>query len=138
MRVLIDPNVLFSALIAPGGASDQAVRAAVIHATVVVSPHLIQRFLRRAAHDRFRRWFTIIDAQELIDQLSDVAFVVDDPARSPSVVTQDPSDDYLVAVARAGDADRLLTGDKGIRSALEHAADLTVVSPAELLNELGG
>lgn len=136
MRILIDPNVLLSGLIAPGGSSDQAVRAA-IHATILVSPHLIQRFLRRAAQDRFRKWFTTTAAQELIDRLLDVALVVDDPAHIPSVVTQDPSDDYLVAIARAANADRLLTGDKGIRSALEHAADLTVVSPAELLDALG-
>ena len=136
MRVVIDPNVLLSALIAPGGASDQAVRAVVTRATLIVSSHLIERFVRRASEERFRRWFSIADARELADRLLDFAEVVIDPEQIPAAVETDPSDDYLVALARHAGAERLLTGDRGIRRALQEAADLNVVSPAELLKEL--
>lgn len=138
LRVVIDPNVLLSALIAPGGTSDQALRAAVMRTVVVVSPHLLERFVRRATEDKFRRWSAVADAQELTERLADLADVVDDPPAVPRVVEQDPSDDYLVAVARRSQAHRLLTGDQGIRRALWDATDVKVASPAELLRELTG
>ncbi len=71
LRVVIDPNVLLSALIAPGGASDQAVRGAITRTAVVASPHLLERFVRRAGKEKFRRWFTVVDAQELADRLAE-------------------------------------------------------------------
>ncbi|MGH3664905.1 MAG: hypothetical protein ACRDU8_02235 [Egibacteraceae bacterium] len=101
-----------------------------------MSPHLLDRFVQRTSEERFRRWFTVADARELGDRLSDLAEVVIDPEHIPAAVEDDPSDDYLVALARHADAQRLLTGDHGIRRALVHDADLNVVSPAELLDEL--
>lgn len=135
MRVVIDPNVLLSALIAPGGASDQAVRTIVAHATPIASPELLDRFVQRARQERFRRWFSVADAEELAGQLAELAEVAEDTAHVPAVVIADPSDDYLVALARRSRADRLLTGDRGIHRALEDADDLRVVSPADLLGE---
>lgn len=136
MRVVIDPNVLLSALIAPGGASDRAVRGVVAHGTPVVSPQLLDRFVQRAGEERFRRWFSVADAEELAGQLADLADVAEDAADVPAVVVDDPSDDYLVALSRRSRAECLLTGDQGIHRALEGADDLRVVSPADLLGEL--
>lgn len=136
MRVVIDPNVLLSALIAPGGTSDRAVRGVVTHGTPVVSPQLLDRFVQRAGEERFRRWFSVADAEELAGQLADLAEVAEDAADVPAVVVDDPSDDYLVALARRSRAEGLLTGDQGIHRALEDADDLRVVSPADLLGEL--
>lgn len=136
MRVVIDPNVLLSALIAPGGTSDQALRAAATRTMVVVSPRLLDRFVQRASQEQFRQWFTTTDARELADRLRDFSETVVDPEQVPAVVPEDPSDDYLVALARHADADRLLTGDHGIQRALNDAQDVRVVSPAELLDEL--
>jgi putative PIN family toxin of toxin-antitoxin system len=136
LRVVIDPNVLLSALIAPGGASDQAVRAVVARGTPIISPHVLDRFVRRATDQRFRRWFSVKDAEALAAQLSDLAEAVEDPTHVPPVVLSDPSDDYLVALARRSRADCLLTGDQGIHRALEDADDLRAISPAELLDEL--
>lgn len=73
LRVVIDPNVLLSALIAPGGTSDHALRAAITRTAVVGPPHLLERFVRRASEEKFRRWFTVADAQELADRLADLA-----------------------------------------------------------------
>jgi putative PIN family toxin of toxin-antitoxin system len=136
LRVVIDPNVLLSALIAPGGASDRAVRGVVAHGTPIVSPQLLDRFVQRAVEERFRRWFSVADAEELAGQLSDLAEVVEDTGHVPAVVVDDPSDDYLVALSCRSRADCLLTGDHGIHRALEDADDLRVVSPADLLGEL--
>lgn len=136
MRVVVDPNVLLSALIAPGGTSDKAVRALATGATLIVSEQLLDRFVQRASGKRFRRWFSVADARELADRLSDLAETVIAPDDVPAVVEADPSDDYLVALARHARAQRLVTGDHGIRRSLENATDLRVVSPGEILEEL--
>jgi predicted nucleic acid-binding protein len=101
LRVVIDPNVLLSALIAPGGASDRAVRGVVAHGTPIVSPQLLDRFVQRAGEQRFRRWFSVADAEELAGQLSDLAEVAEDTAHVPAVVVDDPFDDYLRPAPRS-------------------------------------
>lgn len=101
MKVVPDPNVLLSAVIAPGGTSDQALRVAMTSAQMVVSRHLVERFLVRASDEKFRRWFTMADASALAERLWDFAEIVADPVRVPRVVKGDPSDDYLVELARA-------------------------------------
>jgi hypothetical protein len=54
VRVVIDPNVLLSALIAPGGTSDLTVRAVVARATLIVSPHMLDPFVQRSGEERLR------------------------------------------------------------------------------------
>lgn len=71
-------------------------------ATLIASPHVLKPFVRRAGEERFRRWFSLADAEELADELADLAEVFGDPAHVPAVVVDDPSDDYLVALARGG------------------------------------
>lgn len=137
MRVVPDPNVLLSAVIAPGGASDQALRAATENARLVVSPHLVERFLARAADTKFRRWFTMDAARTLAERLLDVAEVVDEPSNVPRAVEKDPSDDYLVALAREHRA-VLLTGDRGIHRSLSDVPEPRTLAPAELLTAIGG
>lgn len=99
----------------------------------MVSQRLLDRFVARASEDKFRRWFTTDDARNLADRLADLADLVADPDHVPEVVESDPSDDYLIALARHTTAEVLLTGDHGIRQALENADDIDVASPAELL-----
>lgn len=137
MRVVPDPNVLLSAIIAPGGASDQALRAATTNARLVVSPHLVQRFLVRASDAKFRRWFTMGDARTLAERLLGAAEIVDEPSDVPRVVEGDPSDDYLVALARENGA-VLLTGDRGIHRSLSDVANPKILAPAEVLTTING
>lgn len=134
MRILLDPNVLLSALIAPNGTSAQAVRAASIHATIVTSPHLLDRFTRRARDEKFRRWFQADEVAELARRLADLSDMIDDPDHVPAVILADPTDDYLVAIALAGNAELLVTGDKGIRRALQDSGVMRVASPREFLD----
>lgn len=85
----------------------------------------------------FGAWFSVSDARELADRLSDLAETVIAPDDTiPAVVEGDTSDDYLVALARHARAQRLVTGDHGIRRSLENATDLRGVSPGEILEEL--
>ena len=66
-RVVIDPNVFVSALMTKPGNPTLAVAQAVTSGTLkfVACPTLLQELTEVAHRERFRRWFTVEDAQHL-------------------------------------------------------------------------
>lgn len=106
----MDCNVLVSARLSPLGASAQLLRAAAQERfELIVSAELLGELSDVLAHDRFRRWFSAEEEDAFLAALQLAATVIDDP---PAVVgvTPDPDDDYLVALARAAEADYLVPG----------------------------
>lgn len=65
------------------------------------------------ARDEFRRWLTRQDAQRFVDRLDTEADRRPDPTEIPAV-TDDPKDDYLVALYRDNSADLLVSGDSDL------------------------
>lgn len=60
-RVVLDPNVVISALIAPTGTTRHAVDAALSDGVDLIVCHLwMQEITAVAARERFRRWFTSV------------------------------------------------------------------------------
>lgn len=112
MRVVLDTNILISALILPGGTTDTIVQAWRKRTYTLLScdeqieelrgcfarPWLVPARIRRN------------EAGRLINQLQRSALVV---GNLPEVARpSDPDDDFLLALAEAGNADYLVTGDK--------------------------
>lgn len=135
MRVVLDANVLVSALISTAGSSRAIVTAWVDERFVLIaSPTLLSELQDVLERPRFRRWVTIDTAHEFIDGLREDAEVVDDPPPLAGI-TPDPDDDYLIALARAAHADYLVSGDR-------HLLGLTdpqppVLTPRRFLELLG-
>lgn len=125
-RVVLDPNVIVSALIAPGGTSRRAVDATLMDGTdLVVSPQWLREISEVSARPRFRRWFGVETAETLIGELWRAAIQLEDPTR-PASLGPDPDDDYLLALAEAAGA-ILVTGDQAL---VEHQGPATALSPA--------
>ncbi|MEW6581141.1 MAG: putative toxin-antitoxin system toxin component, PIN family [Actinomycetota bacterium] len=115
-RVVLDPNVIVSALIAPCGTSRQAVDAALADDTdLILTAQWLREISEVVARSRFRRWFSAQSAESLVAELWRGGIVVDDPVRF-APLGPDPDDDYLLALAGANDA-VLVTGDHAL---LEH------------------
>lgn len=111
IRVVVDPNVLISALIGPSGSAPHQVvmawQAGLIE--FVVSPLLLrelQDVLRRPKFARFQA-----QVGPYVAMIESDALLVEDPSDPPGT-TADPGDDYLVALARAGAADAIVSGDR--------------------------
>ena len=100
MRVVLDTNILVSALISPAGNS-----AAIYNAweqgrfTLLTCPEQLDEL--RSTLDKPR-------VAELIKKLAQNIRKLPRVRRSP-----DPGDNFLLALAEAGSADYLVTGDKG-------------------------
>jgi len=63
------------------------------------------------ARPKFRRWVSAAAAADFVEGLQGAALVVQDPPAQPGH-SPDPDDDYLIALARAGEADYVVSGDR--------------------------
>jgi putative PIN family toxin of toxin-antitoxin system len=130
VRAVLDPNVLISALLAPGGTPARVLRAWLDGAfELVASDALLAELDRALAYPKLRQRIEAGEAQELIALLRREARMTDDPKESPSTRSPDPGDDYLIALAAVAQA-AIVFGDSHL---LGLADDLPVYSPAEFL-----
>jgi uncharacterized protein len=134
-RIVVDPGVFVSALIAPKGTPAQLLDLLLEQRfELVVSPRLLGELTGVLLRDRFRRYVTAAEVPELVADLAAVAIVLRDPP-DPVALTRDPNDDYLIALAVAAQADALISGDRDLTD-LEDPP-VPVLTPREFLDRLG-
>lgn len=133
MRAVLDPNVLISAALSPSGAPAELIRRwSGGDFEIIVSPALIAELERALAYPELSRLIPAERAAELVGLLRAEAELVDNPDESPPVRSEDPGDDYLLALSVAHGA-ALVSGDKHV---LALAADLPIYRPVEFLELL--
>ena len=119
MKAVLDPNVLVSAAISPRGVPAQIVGAwADGRFELVISPAVVDELRDVLQRPSLRRWITAEESVEYVDGLEDDADFVADPPEVP-VVSRDPDDDYLIALARSADADYIVSGDQDLTSLVD-------------------
>jgi len=99
---------------------------------VLVSPLLLDELTRALAYPKLRERIPADDAAEAVRWLAEGATHVDDPPDEPPVCSEDPGDDYLIALA-ADQRAALVSGDRHLLALSEH---IPVYSPRALLDEL--
>jgi len=110
MRVMLDTNVLLCVLISRHGATDTIYRAwLAARFELVTSRHQFGEPRRASRHFKFHAELQLHLLGTMINNLQR-AIVLD--RLSCNVEADDPDDAFLVAMAIAGDADYLVTGDR--------------------------
>jgi uncharacterized protein len=136
-RVVVDPNVLLSALVGNPEAAP-AILLEAIHDHVVemvACPMLIAEVRENLAEPYFRALIDQSEAAQAVSALEHVAVMVDDPI-DPEPVLRDSGDDYLLALARSARAEAIVTGDKDL---LDHVGlKLPAISAREAVGRLAG
>jgi uncharacterized protein len=111
MRVVLDTNVLVSALISHSGAAHlvyKAWQAGEFH--LISCEEQITEMRRVTRRPAVRQLIKSAEAGRVVNQIRHLAIMID---TIPQVIASpDPADDYLLAVADSGRADYLVTGDK--------------------------
>jgi putative PIN family toxin of toxin-antitoxin system len=133
VRAVLDANVLISAILSPRGTPARLVLAWQAGAfDLVVSPLLLAEVRRAVAYPKLERLVPPADADAFVDWLSRSAKLAVDPGELPTVRSDDPDDDYLIALAAAERA-LVVSGDVHLTSL---ANRVPVRTPAEFLSEL--
>jgi putative PIN family toxin of toxin-antitoxin system len=134
VRAVLDANVLISAILSPRGTPARLLLAWQAGAfDLVVSPLLLAEVRRALAYPKLERLVPPADADAFAAWLGGAAELATDPAGPPPVRSDDPGDDYLIALAAAERA-LLVSGDVHLTSL---APRVPVRTPAEFLADLG-
>ena len=135
MEVVLDVNVLVSAVLSGAGPSAQLVTALRDgRLSVVASPNLIAELGDVLRRERFRRFLSVEEAEEYAAEIEGMCRIVADPPSVPRML-RDPDDDYLVALAYGSGAEAIVSGDLDLREAV--GLSVAVLTPRELLARLG-
>lgn len=134
MRAVLDPNVLISALLSPGGGPAALIRAWLDgEFDIVVSPKLLAELQRALGYPHLAERVPADDAAELLELLRRAAARFDDPdGPAGTLASRDPADDYLIALAVAADA-LLVSGDADL---LSLGPGLPILGPGAFLVRL--
>lgn len=137
LRAVLDVNVFISYLLTPfssGAPSEVVLRALNEEFTVLISELLLaelQGIGTSSPYVRQRVIPAVLD--EFLEQLLEIGEQVDITGQRTWLSLSDPDDAYLLEMAVLGDADWLVTGDKGVLAANEWLPDVAIVSPAAFL-----
>ncbi|MXY91162.1 MAG: putative toxin-antitoxin system toxin component, PIN family [Gammaproteobacteria bacterium] len=135
MRVVLDTNVLVSALISSSGPPGQLLSAVKRgDMALVTSEYQLDELRNVLSRERLRPYITPEEAQDLIDNLETVGTSVSELPECE--LSPDPADNPILASAIAGNANLIVSGDKSDMLALGHVDDIRIVSPAAALAEL--
>lgn len=137
MRVVLDTNILCSALITPGGLADRlylAWRDGTF--TLVSSEEQLEEFRRVTRYPKVRRYIEPAAAGSMYNELRHLAILL---TNLPVVeASRDPADNFLLAMAQLGEADFLVTGDKHDLLSLRAFRQTKIVTASRMLEQLGG
>ncbi len=134
IRVVVDANVLVSAVIS-AGPSHRIVSAAFMAegVTAIVCPALLAEVSSVLDRPRIQKRLPADRAAAFLDDLVTLLEVVADPI-NVEPVTRDPKDDYLVALAVEHGVDFIVSGDKDLLEWEEQSP--RVMAPAAFWNLL--
>lgn len=135
MRVVIDTGILIAALITSGTPPDQIYQAWRRKRFVLVtSQWQLEEFRRASRYEKLRKFIRPVDAGSLIAGLQREAVVL---ARLPKVdISKDPGDNPVLAMAIAGEADYLISGDRRGLLAHKKAGSARIVTAREFMKVL--
>jgi uncharacterized protein len=133
LRIVLDANVLVSAVLSRSGAPASVLAAAIdAEIELVACPALLDETARALASPKLRSRVAPADAERLLGLIRELADVVPDPEGPAPIHSPDPADDYLLALA-AREQLPLVSGDAHLLGLSERAP---VFSPREFLEGL--
>lgn len=110
-RVIIDTNLWISFLLT-GNYTGLDILFAEGSLTLLFSQELLDEFIDVSQRPKFKKYFSLKEMEELLLRIREIAEFI----RIESVVTicRDPKDNFLLALAKDGNATHLITGDKDL------------------------
>ena len=137
LRAVLDTNVLVSGLVAEGGAPRRILDAWLEDRyTLVTSLYLVEELVHVLSYPRIAKRLKLSEGEmaTILAALLSKAAVTPGHVRLPGV-TRDPKDDAVVACAKEGEADTIVSGDQDLLVLNEYDG-IQVVTPRRFLEIL--
>jgi len=135
VRIVLDSNILVSALISGDGCPGRVLAAVKREGiTLVTSEFQIAELRDVLARERLQPYIRAEEANDLLYHLKAVGMVMAD---LPEVnMSPDPRDNPILATAVVGEADLVVSGDKGDMLALGNVEGIPIVTAREAIGRL--
>jgi len=136
MRAVLDTNILCSALLTSGGLTDRLYRAwREGRFQLLTSEEQLEEFRRVTRYPHLRPFIEPAAAGTMHNELRRLAVLV---GKLPAVdASRDPGDNFLLAMAQAGEADVLVTGDKRDLLILGSFQRTRIITARQFLGQIG-
>jgi uncharacterized protein len=134
MRIVLDTNVLISALVSATGTAAQILaRCQAGELELLISPANLTELRRVLAYPKIRKRLEYTDTQiEAFVTFLEQSFIVLTPLTEVRAVPADSDDDKFVALALAGEAQYIISGDDHLLR-LGQYQGVTILKPAAFL-----
>jgi putative PIN family toxin of toxin-antitoxin system len=135
MRLVLDTNVLVSALIIPGGLPDKLLQHwEADDFTLVTSLAQLDELQRVLAYDKLQRFVHPEQAARLLENIRSFAVLAEN---LPDLnVSRDATDNLILATAISGTASHLVTGDKADLLHLKAVNDVAIITVRDAIELL--
>jgi len=136
VRAVIDTNVLLSGLLWHGAPHELLEQVRNGELTLISSPALLSELADVISRPKFDAILVRSNTSRshTLDELHRLAEVIEPPPL-PQPVCRDADDDEVLAVAIAGQADLIVSGDDDLLSLKIHQ-DIPIVTPAEAVQRI--
>lgn len=135
MRVVLDTGILIGALITTGTPPDQIYQAWRRKRFVLITSHWqLEEFRRASRYDKLNDYLRPVDAGNLVSGMRREAVIL---AKLPKVdLSKDSEDNPVLAMALAGEADYLVSGDRRGLLSLKKIGGTRIVTARDFLKVL--
>ncbi len=131
-RIILDTNLWISFLLTHNYTKIDKLLSS-NNIKLLFSEELLNEFLEVAARPKFKKYFTVTDLEDLVTTIHEHALFV--KVKSNVTICSDPKDDFLLALAKDGKADYLITGDNALL-ALHKYRNTNIVSINKFFEEM--
>ena len=137
MRIVLDTNVLVSAILSPRSASAQIIGLVLDDAlNLAISRDILDEAYRIVRYPKLVRLMkkhsvTPEEVESVIERLSALSIVTPGEL-TLDVIHEDPSDNIILACAVEGEADFIISGDRHL-TGLKEFNGITIINPATFI-----
>ena len=132
-RIVIDTNVVLSALLFGGVPGKLVSLWKTGRIRVLASKEMIEEYLRVLAYPKFE--LSEDEINYLLYQEILPYFEIVRAKPGPTIVEEDPSDDMIIRCAEAGKADKILSGDQHLLD-LKSYGKIKILTPSQFLEDM--
>jgi putative PIN family toxin of toxin-antitoxin system len=134
MKIVLDTNVLISALIKSGKPRELILKIAKEKVQVILSKEILKEFIEVTDDPRIKKYVQEDTKIRFLKAIGSISSVVRVKSKF-KVLKEDPDDDIVLRTAHDGKADYIISGDRHLLS-LKRFKKIKIVTVAQMLDLL--